>query len=135
MNARPFVTLLLVVLLSGCSLFHKDESATAATGPQTVKKKSSWWPLANGGPKDATPYLEYRRTRSDDDKGMYALFVRNTSPTKGVEGEIRTTIETGDNQTTVDTSHFSLGPNETKRLLVYPDKFHLTYEVTAFFKE
>jgi hypothetical protein len=133
MNARPSVTLLLVVLLGGCSLFHKDDSGPA--GPQTVKKKSSWWPLAKGGPKDATPYLEYRRTRSDDDKSMYALFVRNTSPTKGVEGEIRTTIETAANETTVDTSHFSLGPNETKRLLVYPDKFHLTYEVTAFFKE
>jgi len=123
--------LLLVVMLSGCSLFHKDEPAPNST----AKKKSSWWPLAHHGPTDATPYLEYRRTRAEDEKAMYALFVRNTHQSKTVEGEIRTTIETATNETTVDTSHFTLGPNETKKLLVYPDKFHLTYEVTANFRE
>jgi hypothetical protein len=35
----------------------------------------------------------------------------------------------------MDNMHFTLGPNETKKVLVYPTSTKLTYEVSAFFKE
>jgi hypothetical protein len=87
------------------------------------------------GPVDATPYLEYQRVRSESDKTSYNLFARNTHVSKTIEGDIRTTLETGPNETKVDSEHFILAPQETKKLAVYPDNVHLTYEVSAFFKE
>ena len=132
MTALRNIALLLVVALSGCSLFRSDEPAQAQTPPP--KKKSSFWLLGNRGPQDATAYLEYQRTRAGADKSQYALLVRNTHVTKAIEGDLRTTIETGPNESKVDTTHFALAPNETKKLLVYPATTQLTYEVTAFFK-
>ena len=38
-------------------------------------------------------------------------------------------------ETKVDTEHFTLAPNEAKKLLTFPEHTHLTYEVSAFFKE
>jgi hypothetical protein len=72
---------------------------------------------------------------SEKDKSLIALIVRNTHSSKSVEGDVRTTIETGLNQSKVDNMHFSLGPNDSAKLLVYPASTHLTYEVSAFFKE
>jgi hypothetical protein len=118
MTALRNTALFLMVALSGCSLFHSDPTAHARTTP-----------------KDATAYLEYQRMHSDADKSLYALFVRNTHLSKAIEGDIRTTIETGPGESKVDTTHFSLAPNETKKLLVYPKTTQMTYEVTAFFKE
>ena len=99
------------------------------------KKKSAWWKLGYDSPRDATAYLEYQRMYSETDKALVALYVRNTHATKSIEGDIRTTIETGANETKVDTTHFTLSPNDSKKLLVYPGSIHMTYEVTAFFKE
>jgi hypothetical protein len=61
--------------------------------------------------------------------------VRNTHSNKAVVGDIRMTIEIGPGESKVDTTHFTLAPNETKRLLVYPKTTQLSYEVTASFKE
>jgi hypothetical protein len=91
--------------------------------------------MSNRGPRDATEYLEYQRQHSEKDKSLLALYVRNTHLTKPVEGDIRTTIETGPNESKVDNMHFSLGPNDTKKLLVYPASTRMSYEVSAFFKE
>lgn len=91
--------------------------------------------MGHRGPVDATPYLEYERVRSESDKTSFNLFARNTHLSKTIEGDIRTTLETGPNETKVDTTHFTLGPQETKKLAVYPDSVHMTYEVSAFFKE
>jgi len=126
------IALLLVVALSGCSLFQSDETAQTQTAPP--KKKSSFW-LGDRAPRDATAYLEYQRMHSDTDKSLYALFVRNTHLNKAIEGDIRTTIETGPGESKVDTTHFTLAANETKKLLVYPKTTQMTYEVTAVFKE
>jgi hypothetical protein len=123
----------LVVALSGCSLFHSDEPAHSQAAP--AQKKSSFWALGDRAPKDATAYLEYQRMHTDADKSLYALFVRNTHLNKAIEGDIRTTIETGVGESKVDTTHFALAPNETKKLLVYPKTTQMSYEVTAFFKE
>ena len=118
MTVRSYLTLLLAVLLGGCSLLEAPKK----------------W-IGKKGPEDATSYLEYQRTRGESEKSNYALLARNTHQTKAIEGDIRTTIETAPGETKVDTEHFTLGPNETKKLLVYPDKYRLTYEVTAVFKE
>jgi len=133
MIARSSFVLFLVVLLSGCSLFHrKDPPPPQGT---VAAKKTSLWPFGKHGPLDATPYLEYRRSHSETETSMLTLSARNTLPTKTIEGEIRTTIETSANETKVDSAHFTLAPNETKVLLVYPERYHLTYEVSAFIRE
>jgi hypothetical protein len=72
---------------------------------------------------------------SEKDKSLIALVVRNTHPSKTVEGDVRTTIETGPGQSKVDNMHFSLGPSDSAKLLVYPASTQLTYEVSAVFKE
>lgn len=95
----------------------------------------SWWPKGKSGPQDATEYLEYQRVHSESDKALTALFIRNTHLSKTVEGDIRTTIETGPGQSKVDNMHFYLGPNETKKVLVYPTNTRMSYEVSAFFKQ
>jgi len=84
---------------------------------------------------DATSFLEYQRVRSDTDKGSYILIARNTHLTKSVEGDIRTTMETAPGETKSDTTHFTLAPQETKKLVVFPEHTILTYEVSAFFKQ
>jgi hypothetical protein len=134
MIARSLFVLLLAVALSGCSLFHHDDPAPSS-GTTTTKKGHSIWPLGQRGPVDATAFLEYQRTRSESDKANYTLLARNTHLTKTIEGDIRTTLETAANETKVDTEHFTLAPNETKKLLIFPQDTHLTYEVSAFFKE
>jgi len=103
--------------------------------PPPSQKKSAWWKLGNRGPQDATAYLEYQRIHSETDKTLVALVVRNTHLNKSIVGDMRTTIETGPNESKVDNIHFSLAPNDSKKLLVYPASIHMTYEVTAFFKE
>ena len=133
MTALRYPALLLFVALSGCSLFHGDEPAQAQGAPP--KKKLSLSSLVNRGPQDATPYLEYQRVHSETDKSLVGLVVRNTHPTKSIEGDVRTTIETGANESKVDTTHFALAPADSKKLLVFPASTHLSYEVTAFFKE
>lgn len=116
-------------------MFHSDDSSSASTDTAAPKKKFSWWPLGIHGPQDATEYLEYQRVHSEKDKALTALFIRNTHLNKSIEGDIRTTIETGSNESKVDNMHFSLGPNETKKVLVYPTSTRLSYEVSAFFKQ
>jgi hypothetical protein len=133
MTVLRYPALLLFVALSGCSLFHGDEPPAEAGG--TPAKKKSPWKLVNRGPEDATPYLEYQRVHSETDKSLVGLVVRNTHPTKSIEGDVRTTIETGSNESKVDTTHFALAPADSKKLLVFPASTHLSYEVTAFFKE
>jgi hypothetical protein len=133
MRALRYTALLAAIVLSGCSMFHHDDAdpsqATAS------KKKFSLWPLGKGGPQDATEFLEYERIHSEKDKALTALVVRNTHPSKTIEGDIRTTIETGMNESKIDTSHFSLGPSDSKKLLVFPTSTKLSYEVSAFFKQ
>jgi hypothetical protein len=130
-----FVLLSAALLLCGCSLFHHDAPVTGGGTPVPAKKSFSLWPLGHSGPEDATGYLEYQRTRSGTDKANYTLVARNTHLTKTIEGDIRTTVETAVNETKVDTEHFTLAPNESKKLLTFPEHTHLTYEVSAFFKE
>jgi len=130
MTALRILALLSILALSGCSLFSGGDDSGAPK-----KKSSSLWPLGNKGPQDATEFLEYQRVHSEKDKSLIALIVRNTHSSKSVEGDVRTTIETGPNQSKVDNMHFSLGPNDSAKLLVYPASTHLTYEVSAFFKE
>ena len=131
MTALRYTALLLILALSGCSLF----SGGGDDGSAPKKKSSSLWPLGKKGPQDATEYLEYQRVHSEKDKSLIALVVRNTHASKSIEGDVRTTIETGTNESKVDTMHFSLGPNDSAKLLVYPASTHLSYEVSAFFKE
>jgi len=116
-------------------MFHSDDSNQATADNPPAKKNSSWWPLGKRGPRDATEYLEYQRVHSEANKSLTALLIRNTHANKPIEGDIRTTIETGTNESKVDNMHFYLGPDETKKVLVYPTSTRLTYEVTAFFKE
>ncbi len=84
---------------------------------------------------DATPYIEYQRTRSHENEPLFTLLARNTHPTKTIEGQMRTSMQIGPGDLKVDSQAFTLGPNEQKRLLVYPTRFPLTYEVTASFRE
>jgi hypothetical protein len=134
MSALRYIALLLLALaLGGCSLFAPDTPAQSQQPPP--KKNSAWWKLGSHGPQDATAYLEYQRMHSETDKALVALVVRNTHLTKSIEGDIRTTIETGSNESKVDNIHFSLSPNDSKKMLVYPASIHMTYEVNAFFKE
>jgi hypothetical protein len=121
-------------LLSGCSTSGSSGGASAS------EKKKGWTSLLPWGGKavggDATPYLEYQRTREEGKtEPLYTLFVRNTHMTGTIEGEMRTTLETGPGDMKMDNQAFTLAPNEQKRLLVYPSRFPLTYEVTASFRE
>ena len=131
-TVRFTLALALAITLCGCSLFHSDEPAPA-------KKKSGWTSLLPWGGKavggDGTPYLEYQRTRSKESETLYTLLVRNTHPSRTIQGNMRTTMETAPGDLKVDSQSFTLGPNEQKRLLVYPTRFQLTYEVTASFQE
>lgn len=129
---RSISLLLAAVAFSGCSFFHHEDTAEGTPAP---KKKSSILSFVRGGPRDATPYLEYQRMHSETDKSLVALVIRNTHPKKTIEGDVRTTIETGPNESKVDTTHFALGPSDSKKLLVFPSNVHLSYEVTAVFKE
>ncbi len=122
-----------MMALSGCSMFQSDAPAPAQPAPK--KKSAWWWPLGSHGPRDATAYLEYQRKHSESDKSLVALYVRNTHPTKAIEGDVRTTIETGPGESKVDNTHFSLGPSDSKKIFVYPATTQMSYEVSAFFKE
>ena len=131
-----YTALLLVAALTGCSYFYNDMPTEAQEAPTPPpEKKSSFWPVGHHAPQDATASLEYQRTRTGADKSSFALLVRNTHLKKTIEGDVRTTIETGPGQSKVETTHFTLAPSETKQLLVYPKTTQMTYEVTAFFKE
>lgn len=66
---------------------------------------------------------------------MYTLSARNTNLRKTIEGQMRTTMQTGPGDLKVDSQSFTLAPSEEKKLLVYPARMPLTYEVTAFFRE
>ncbi len=116
-------------------MFHSDDSSQGAADTGASKGMFSWWPKGKSGPQDATEYLEYQRVHSEKDKALTALFMRNTHLNKSIEGDIRTTIEIGPGQSKVDDMHFSLGPNETKKVLVYPANTRMTYEVSAVFKQ
>ncbi|MEP6672715.1 MAG: hypothetical protein ABJF10_26360 [Chthoniobacter sp.] len=135
MSALRYTALLLLLALSGCSMFESEASMQLHEPPPPKKKDSAWWKLGNSGPQDATASLEYQRMHSETDKSLVALVVRNTHLNKTIEGDMRTTIETGSNESKVDTIHFVLAPNDSKKVLVYPASIHMTYEVTAFFKE
>ena len=116
--------------LGACSFFHSDDS----DGP----KKHGWMSLPFGGSSkvtDATPYLEYQRKQSNEGgEAVLTLFVRNTHSSKTIDGQMRTTMTIGPGDMKVDSQNFTLGPNEQKRLLIYPARFPLTYEVTAAFR-
>lgn len=128
MTARTCLTLLLLTSLSACSTAPKKET--------TSGRKHAWyWPLGGGRTEEATPYLEYQKAREEGGRKVYALSVRNTHPTKAIVGEARMTLETGTRESKVISQSFTLTPSETQKLLVYPDGSHLTYEVTATFKE
>ena len=121
---------LLAVSWSACSFFNSDT-------PSSPKKKG-WVTLPWGGTSrvtDATPYIEYQRTQTHDSEPISTLLARNTHPTKTIEGQMRTPMTTGPGDMKVDSQSFTLGPNEQKRLLIYPSRFPLTYEVTASFRE
>ncbi len=116
--------------LGACSLFHSDES--------DAPKKHGWMSLPFGGSSkvtDATPYLEYQRKQSNESgEAMLTLFVRNTNASKTIDGQMHTTMTIGPGDLKVDSQNFTLAPNEQKRLLIYPARYPLTYEVTAAFR-
>jgi hypothetical protein len=125
---------MMTVTLSGCSMFGSAE------GTASAEKKTGWMSLLPWGGKavggDATPYLEYQRTKAEGKaEPLYTLFVRNTHMNKTIEGQMRTTLETAPGDMKMDSQDFLLAPNEQKRLLVYPARFPLSYEVTASFRE
>ena len=92
-----------------------------------------WGGKSVGG--DATSYIEYQRTRAEGQaEPMYMLLARNTHMTKTIEGQMRTTLQTSPGDMKMDSQTFTLAPNEQKRLLIYPTRFPLTYEVTASFR-
>jgi hypothetical protein len=136
MSARSLSVLILAGVLTGCSFFHHDPAAPASTLATPAPKKGfSLWPGKNRGPVDATPFIEYQRVRSETDKSSFILLARNTHESKTIEGDIRTTVDAGQNDSRMETSHFVLAPQETKKLSAYPDQSKMTYEVSAFFKE
>lgn len=141
-SVRPVVHLSLALglaaLLGGCSLFHSEAPPASAETASVPAKKKGWSILPWGGttkPSDATPYIEYQRTHSDGDEPMYNLLARNTHPTKTIEGHMRTTMQTTPGDMKIDSQSFTLAPNEQKKLLIYPVRFPLTYEVSASFRE
>jgi hypothetical protein len=102
-------------------------------------EKRGWTSMLPWGGKsvggDATPYIEYQRTRSEGQaEPLYTLLARNTHMTKTIEGQMRTTLETSPGDRKMDSQAFTLAPNEQRRMLVYPTRFPLTYEVTASFR-
>ena len=127
MTARTCLILLLLTALGACS-----------TAPKTgvSPRKHAWYmPWGGGRAEEATPYLEYKKTREEGGRKVYALSVRNTHPTNVIVGEARMTLETGTRESKVISQSFTLTPSETQKLLVYPEGSHLTYEVTAAFRE
>jgi len=66
---------------------------------------------------------------------MFTLTARNTHLTKAIEGQMRTTMQPTAGDLKVDNQSFTLAPSEEKKLLIYPARIPLTYEVTAFFRE
>jgi hypothetical protein len=130
MTTRPCLTLLLAALLTACQTAPKSESAGASP------RKHPWYaPWGRGRPEEATPFLEYQKAREEGDRKVYALSVRNTHPTKVIVGEVRMTLDTSASESKVISQTFTLHPNETQKLIVYPDANRLTYEVTAAFRE
>jgi len=127
--ARLALILLLAAVFGGCSLFRSEEP------PRSAKKGWSLWPFGGSQVTDATPSIEYQRTRSKDAEPLYTLAARNTHPTKTIEGQMRTTMQTSPGDMKMDNQSFTLAPNEQKKLLVYPARLALTYEVTANFRE
>jgi hypothetical protein len=129
MTARTCLALLLMTSLSACSTAPK--TADASPSP----RKHAWfWPLGGSRTEDAIPYLEYKKER-EAERHVYALSVRNTHPTKVIVGEARLTLEMAASESKVISQPFTLSPNETQKLIVYPDGNRLSYEVTAAFKE
>jgi hypothetical protein len=122
--------LIVAASFSACSLFQSDDSDGS--------KKHGWMSLPFGGSSkvtDATPYLEYQRKQSNEGgEAMLTLFVRNTHSSKTIDGQMRTTMTINPGDMKVDSQNFTLGPNEQKRLLIYPARYPLTYEVTAAFR-
>lgn len=66
---------------------------------------------------------------------MYSLIARNTHLTRTIEGQMRTTVQPKPGDLKMDSQSFTLGPSEEKKLLTYPARLPLSYEVTAFFRE
>jgi hypothetical protein len=128
LTARLALAAALAIGWSACSWLHTDTPAVSEGG--TTR---SFWPFE--GSNDATPYLEYRRTRSHGAEPLLTLTARNTHMKKTIEGQMRTTMQISPSDMKMDSQSFTLAPNEQKTLLVYPERFHLTYEVTANFKE
>lgn len=132
--ARLALALLLAGACGGCASSHSE--APAKPQKRAWYSPANLWPWRGSTkPQDATAHLEYHRTRSEKEGGLYTLTARNSHPTKTVVGQMRTTMETAPNQLTLDAQSFTLGPNEEKRLLVYPSRFRLSYEVTAVFRK
>ena len=117
--------MLVAAVLSGCSASSAD-GATASP-----RKRWSLWPWG-GAKRDATAYIEYQRTKKD---ALYILTARNTHLTRTIEGQMRTMMQTGPGDLKVDSQSFTLGPSVEKKLLIYPARLPLTYEVTAAFKD
>jgi len=124
--AAGSLLLILATALGGCSMFSSEPS---------TKKGWSVWPWKAPSGQDATRYIEYQRTRSEGASGTYTLVARNTHPKRTIEGQMRTTMQISPSDMKVDSQSFVLGPNEPKKLLIYPVKYQLTYEVTAVFRD
>ena len=133
---RLLLVLLLAISLGGCGLFSSDDNTLNSSPAPIPEKKSNFslWPFG-GGQSDATGSLEYQRTKSEDQKDSYAFVVRNTHDKRTIEGEIRTTVTSPAQETSVRTTNFTLAPNGAKEILLYPASSRITYEVTAVFKD
>lgn len=124
--ARFAFPLLAAALLVGCA---SDETASSGGGGWSL------WPWDVSKAADATANIEYQRTRTEGKEPMYNLIVRNTHLTKTIEGRMETTMQPRPGDVKVDSQSFTLSPSEEKKLLTYPVRMPLTYEVTAFFRE
>lgn len=113
------------MLLVGCA---SDDTASSERG-------WSLWPWDVSKAADATANIEYQRTRTEGKEPMYNLIVRNTHLTKTIEGRMETTVQPRPGDVKVDRQSFTLSPSEEKKLLTYPVRMPLSYEVTAFFRE
>lgn len=139
LNFRCFVgrAVWLALILAMAGVLSACSSSKGTAAPE---KKKGWTSLLPWGGKavggDATPYIEYQRTKMEGKtEPLYTLFARNTHMTKTIAGSMRTTLETAPGDMKMDSQEFTLAPNELKRLLVYPARFPLTYEVTASFQD
>jgi hypothetical protein len=132
--SRPFVLSVLCLVLgwglSGCSSSQSESSSAPAKKGWSILP---WGGTAKGG--DATANIEYQRTRSEGAEPLYTLIARNTHGSKSIEGQMRTTMQVSPSDMKMDSQSFTLAPNEQKKLLVYPARFPLTYEVTASFRD